>query len=45
MGSCGLRVVHGVLQIGHKPSKGNINTVIQIFCKPFHRSTFRCTDY
>ena len=31
MGSCGLHVVHGAFQNGHKIAKWNVNTALQSF--------------
>ena len=31
MGSCGLHVVHGAFQNGHKITKWNVNTALQSF--------------
>ena len=44
-GSCGLHVVHGTFQNGHKNAKWNVNTALRSFYKLFHDSPARQADY
>lgn len=45
MGSCGLHVVHGVLQTGHKASSWNVNSVLRALYTLFKDSPARQADY
>ena len=42
---CGLHVVHGAFQTGHKAVRWNMNSVLRSFDKLFHDSSARRGDY
>ena len=44
VGSCGLHVVYGASQNGHKNAMWNVNFVLRSFCKLFHDSPARRAD-
>ena len=45
LGSCGLHVINGALQTGHKASKWNVQALFKSIYKLFKDSPPRCADY
>ena len=44
-GSCGLHVIHGAFQAGHKASKWNVNAYLRSLYVSFKDSPARRADY
>ena len=45
LGFCGLHVINGAHQTGHKASKGNVHALLKSNYKLFNDSPARLTDY
>ena len=45
LGFCGLHVINGALQTGHKASKWNVQALLKSIYKLFKDSPARCADY